>query len=71
MTFIIEAIKDDRHSADIRSRAIDAVSLARKLEADGFAVSIGAPTGRRYTADQFKLLLTSDGSKSTGIADGS
>jgi hypothetical protein len=35
MTFIIEAIKDDHHTADIRSSAIDAVILARKLAADG------------------------------------
>ena len=71
MTFIIEAIKDDHHSADIRSHAIDAVILARKLAAAGFAVSIGAPTGRRYTADQFDLLLTNKGSKSQGMADDS
>jgi hypothetical protein len=38
MTFIIEAVKDDRHTADIRSSAINAVILARKLAADGFAV---------------------------------
>jgi hypothetical protein len=59
MTFIIEAIKDDHRTADIRSSAIDAVILARKLAADGFAVSIETPTGHRYSSDQFNLLLTS------------
>jgi hypothetical protein len=59
MTFIIEAVKDDRQTADIRSSALDAVILARKLAADGFAVSIDTPTGHRYSADQFNLLLTS------------
>ena len=67
MTFIVEATKGDHHSADIRSRAIDAVMLAHKLAADGFVVAIGAPTGRRYTPDQFNLLLTSTASQ--GMAD--
>ena len=58
MTFIIEATKDDHHTTDIRSSAIVAVILARKLAADGFAVSIGTPTGHRYSANQFNLLLT-------------
>jgi hypothetical protein len=60
MTFIIEATKDDHRTADIRSSAIDAVILARKLAADGFAVSIQNPAGRQYSADQFKLLLTNE-----------
>jgi hypothetical protein len=58
MTFIIEATKDDHHTTDIRSTAIVAVILARKLAADGFAVSITAPSGQLYAADQFNLLLT-------------
>jgi hypothetical protein len=58
MTFIIEAIKDDHRSTDLRSSGIDAVILARKLAADGFAVSITAPTGARYSPDKFNLLLT-------------
>jgi hypothetical protein len=58
MTFIIEATKDDHHTTDIRSSAIVAVILARKLAADGFAVSIRTPTGHQYFADQFNLLLT-------------
>jgi hypothetical protein len=60
MTFIIEATKDDHRTADIRSSAIDAVILARKLAAEGFAVSIQNPAGRQYSADQFKLLLTNE-----------
>jgi len=60
MTFIIEATKDDHRTADIRSSAIDAVILARKLAADGFAVSVQNPAGRQYSADQFKLLLTNE-----------
>ena len=59
MTFIIEATKDEHHTTDIRSTAIVAVILARKLAAEGFAVSITAPSGRQYSADQFNLLLTS------------
>jgi hypothetical protein len=69
MTFIIEAVKDDHHTADIRSSAINAVILARKLAADGFAVSIGTPTGHRYSANQFNLLLTSKSLNSQGTAD--
>jgi hypothetical protein len=69
MTFIIEAIKDDHHTADIRSSAINAVILARKLAADGFAVSIRTPTGHRYSADQFKHLLTSKTLDSHGVAE--
>jgi hypothetical protein len=46
MTFIIEATKDDHHTVDIRSTAIVAVILARKLAADGYEVSIRSPTGR-------------------------
>jgi hypothetical protein len=69
MTFIIEAIKEDHQTADIRSSAIDAVILARKLAADGFAVSIDSPTGHRYSADQFNLLLTSKSVSAQGMAD--
>jgi hypothetical protein len=61
MTFIIEAIKDDHRLSEIRSSAIVAVILARKLAAEGFEVSISAPTGDRYPADKFSLLLTSKG----------
>lgn len=59
MTFIIEATKDDQHNAVIRSRAADALVLARRFAAEGFAVVIGTPAGRRYSADQFNLLLDS------------
>jgi hypothetical protein len=59
MTFIIQAVKGDHYTTDIRSSAVVAVILARKLAADGFAVSIRAPTGLLYSADQFNLLLTS------------
>jgi hypothetical protein len=69
MTFIIEAIKDDQRTVDIRSSAIVAVILARKLAADGFAVSIRAPTGDLYSADRFNLLLTSRGLDSQGATD--
>jgi hypothetical protein len=69
MTFIIEATKDDHHTADIRFSAVVAVILARKLVEDGFAVSIRAPGGRQYSADQFNLLLTSKGSNSQGMTD--
>ncbi len=68
MTFLIEATKDDHHTADIRSSVIDAVILARKLAAAGFAVSISTPAGRQYGADQFKLLLTSESLNSQGVA---
>ncbi len=57
MTFIVESIKDKRRTADFRSRADVAVTLARRLAADGFAVSITAPNGDVYSADRFDLLL--------------
>jgi hypothetical protein len=60
MTFIIEAIKEDHQITDFRSSCVVAVILARKLAAEGFAVSITAPTGRLYGADKFNLLLTSE-----------
>lgn len=60
MTFIIEAIKEDRQITDFRSSAMLAVTLARKLAAEGFSVSITAPTGQHYSADKFNLLLTSE-----------
>jgi hypothetical protein len=69
MTFIIEAVKDDHHITDIRSSAIVAVILARKLAEDGFAVSIRAPSGHLYSADRFNLLLTSKSLNSQGTAD--
>ena len=58
MTFIIESIKDQRRTTDFRSRADVAVTLARKLATDGFAVSITTPSGDVYSADRFDLLLT-------------
>ena len=69
MTFIIEATKDDHHTVDIRSTAIVAVILARKLAADGYEVSIRSPTGHLDTADQFNHLLTSKSLNSEGVAD--
>jgi hypothetical protein len=69
MTFIIEATKDDHRTVDFRSTAIVAVILARKLVAEGFAVSITAPSGHLYLADQFNLLLTSKSLSSQAIAD--
>jgi hypothetical protein len=68
MTFIIEAIKDDHRLTEIRSSAIVAVILARKLAAEGFAVSISAPTGALYSADKFNLLLTSKSLDSQAVA---
>ena len=59
MTFIIEATRDDHYITDIRSSAVVAVIQARKLAADGFAVSIRAPSGLLYSADRFNQLLTS------------
>jgi len=59
MTFIVEAIKDDHRLNEIRSSAIVAVILARKLAEEGFAVSICALTGERYSSEQFNLLLAS------------
>ena len=59
MAFVVEAIKDDHRLSEIRSSAIVAVILARKLAAEGFAVSISAPTGDLYPPDKFNLLLTS------------
>jgi hypothetical protein len=69
MTFIIEAIKDDHRISDIRAAGIDAVILARKYAADGFAVSILCPTGARYSADKFNLLLTGKNSSSQAGAE--
>jgi hypothetical protein len=69
MTFIIEATKDDHRTVDFPSTAIVAVILARKLVADGFAVSITAPSGHLYLADQFNLLLTSKSLSSPETAD--
>ncbi len=60
MTFIIESVKDNRRTTDFRSSADVAVTLARKLVADGFAVSIMGPNGDRYSADRFDRLLTSE-----------
>jgi hypothetical protein len=60
MTFIIEAIKEDHQITDFRSSCMVAVILARKLAAEGFTVSITAPTGRLYNADKFNVLLTSE-----------
>jgi hypothetical protein len=60
MTFIIEAEKDDQRTVDFRDSPIVAVILARKLAADGFTVSIKAPTGELYSADRFNRLLTSE-----------
>jgi hypothetical protein len=60
MTFIIEAVKDDHYTTDIRSSAVVAVILARKLAAEGFTVSIRSPTGNLYSADRFNLLLTGE-----------
>ena len=61
MTFIIESFKDQRRTTDFRSRADVAVTLARKLAADGCAVSIMAPSGEVYSADRFDLLLRHEG----------
>lgn len=59
MTFIIEAIREDHRITEFRDSCMVAVILARKLASDGFTVSITAPTGRRYPADKFTQLLTS------------
>jgi hypothetical protein len=61
MTFIIESIKDQRRTTDFRSGADVAVTLARKLAAEGSAVSITTPSGDIYSADRFDLLLTHQG----------
>jgi hypothetical protein len=61
MTFIIEAITDQRRTTDFRSRADVAVTLARKLATNGSAVSITTPSGDVYSADRFDLLLTHQG----------
>lgn len=61
MTFIIESFKDQRRTTDFRSQADVAVTLARKLAADGCAVSITAPSGEVYSADRFDLLLRHEG----------
>ena len=52
MTFLIEAIKEDHQITDFRSSCMVAVILARKLAAEGFTVSITAPSGRHYTPGQ-------------------
>jgi hypothetical protein len=69
MTFIIEAVKDDHHTTDFRSSAVVAVILARKLAADGFAVSIRSPTGLHYSADRFHQLLTNKNLQAQRIGD--
>ena len=58
MTFIIESLRDNRRTTDFRSSAEIAVTLARKLAADGYAVSITAPSGDVYSADRFDRLLS-------------
>jgi len=68
MTFIIEAIKDDCRTVDFRDSAIVAVILARKHAVNGFAVSITAPDGQLFSADQFNRLLTSKGLGSDPVA---
>jgi hypothetical protein len=68
MTFIIEAVKDNHHTFDIRSSAVVAVVLALKLVADGFEVTIGTPSGELYGADRFNLLLTDTNSDCQGKA---
>jgi hypothetical protein len=60
MTFIIESSKDNRRTTDFRSSAEIAVTLARKLTADGYAVSITAPSGAVYSADRFDRLLRAE-----------
>jgi len=66
MTFIVESIKDKHRTTDFRSSADVAVTLARKLATDGFAVSITAPNGDVYSADRFDLLLTRESLNSQG-----
>ena len=66
MTFIVESIKDKRRTTDFRSSADVAVTLARKLAMDGFAVTITAPSGDVYSADRFDLLLTRESLNSQG-----
>ena len=58
MTFIIESLRDNRRTTDFRSSAEIAVTLDRKLAADGYAVSITAPSGDVYSADRFDRLLS-------------
>jgi hypothetical protein len=69
MTFIIEATKDDHHTVDIRSTAIVAVILARKLAADGYEVSIRSPTGRSVFCRSVQPFVTSKSLNSEGLAD--
>jgi len=69
MTFIIEATKDDHHTVDIRSTAIVAVILARKLAAAAMKFRSGVRPGGLYSADQFNHLLTSKSLNSEGVAD--
>jgi hypothetical protein len=69
MTFIIEAVKDNHHTFDIRSSAVVAVVLALKLVADGFEVAIRTPSGHVYNADRFNLLLTGTNSDSQGMVE--
>jgi hypothetical protein len=52
--------KGQCRTTDFRSSAEIAVTLARKLVADGCAVSITAPGGDVYSADRFDRLLTSE-----------
>jgi hypothetical protein len=61
--------KDDHRTVDIRATASVAVIPARKLVADGFAVSITALSGHLYLADQFNLLLPSKSLNSQGMTD--
>ena len=68
MSFIIEAIKDDCRTVDFRDSAIVAVIVARKHAVNGFVVSITAPDGQLFSADQFNRLLTSKGLGSDSMA---
>jgi hypothetical protein len=60
MTFIIESLKDNRRTTDFRSSADIAVTLARKLTAEGYAVSITDPSGDVYSSDRFDRLLAGE-----------
>jgi hypothetical protein len=62
-----QVTKEFPHQEDVGF--LQLMTVARKLAADGYEVSIRSPTGRLYTADQFNHLLTSKSLNSEGVAD--
>jgi hypothetical protein len=65
-SLLVLTIEKSISANGLGSNAHVAVTLARKLAADGYEVSIRSPTGRLDSADQFNHLLTSKSLNSEG-----